>query len=165
MAGLRFLGTCFTCLSFVLLGACSLVPTSGPQSSDVRGGQSESGSLPYAFVKITPEVIDVLQRKAPRLYTAFTDRRGPHEIRFGIGDILNITLFEAGSGGLFIPPEAGVRPGNFITLPPQAVDSKGNIFVPYAGALRAQGRTAAELQAVIVNRSRTAHLSRKPSCH
>ena len=151
MARFRLLGTCLICLFFVLLGACSIVPTSGPQSSDVRGGQSDSGGLPYAFVKITPKVIDVLQSKAPKFYTAFTDRRGPHEIRFGIGDIINITLFEAKSGGLFIPPEAGVRPGNFITLPPQAVDSKGNIFVPYAGSLRAKGRTVAELQAAIVD--------------
>jgi polysaccharide biosynthesis/export protein len=150
VAGLRLAGTGFVCSLFVL-GACSIMPTSGPSSLDVRGGQSDSESLPYALVKITPKVIDILQRNAPRFYTAFTDRRGPHEIRFGIGDIVNVTLFEAGAGGLFIPPEAGVRPGNFITLPPQAVDSKGNIFVPYAGSLRAKGRTATELQAAIVD--------------
>ena len=150
MAGLRLAGAGFVC-SFFILGACSIVPTSGPSSTDVRGGQSNSASLPYGFVEITPKVIDVLQNNAPKFYTAFTDRRGPHEIRFGIGDVINVTLFEAGAGGLFIPPEAGVRPGNFITLPPQAVDSKGNIFVPYAGALRAKGRTAAELQAAIVD--------------
>ena len=33
---------------------------------------------------------------------------------------------------------------------PQAVDNKGNIQVPYAGAIRAQGRTGAEIQAAIV---------------
>jgi len=115
-------------------------------------GQTDTRSLPYAFVEITPKVVEILDKNEPRFYTAFTDRRGPHEIRFGIGDIINITLFEAGAGGLFIPQEAGVRPGNFITLPPQSVDSKGNIFVPYAGPLRAQGRTAAELQTAIVDR-------------
>jgi polysaccharide export outer membrane protein len=72
-------------------------------------------------------------------------------IRFGIGDILSVTIFEAGAGGLFIPLEAGVRPGNFVTLPPQAVDNNGNITVPYAGAIKAQGKTAAEVQDEIVN--------------
>jgi polysaccharide export outer membrane protein len=72
-------------------------------------------------------------------------------IRFGIGDILSVTIFEAAAGGLFIPLEAGVRPGNFITLPPQAVDNNGNITVPYGGAIRAQGKTAAEVQDAIVN--------------
>src|SRR5215471_12236648 len=37
------------------------------------------------------------------------------------------------AGGLFIPLEAGIRPGNFIRLPNQAVDNNGNITVPYAG--------------------------------
>jgi polysaccharide biosynthesis/export protein len=53
--------------------------------------------------------------------------------------------------GLFIPAEAGVRPGNFITLPNQAVDNNGNISVPYAGAIHAQGRTQVEVQQSIVN--------------
>jgi polysaccharide export outer membrane protein len=127
------------------------VPSSGPQSTDVRAGQKDAGGLPYAFVSVTPSVIDVLAENTPRLSTTFKDRRGPTEIRFGIGDIVSVTLFEAGAGGLFIPLEAGVRPGNFITLPSQSVDSNGNISIPYAGQIRAQGRTAVEVQTTIVN--------------
>jgi polysaccharide export outer membrane protein len=63
---------------------------------------------------------------------------------------VGVTVFEAAAGGLFIPIEAGVRPGNFITLPNQSVDSRGNISVPYAGAIRAQDRTPAEVQQSIV---------------
>jgi polysaccharide export outer membrane protein len=62
-----------------------------------------------------------------------------------------VTIFEAAAGGLFIPVEAGVRPGNFITLPNQNVDSKGNIAVPYAGGIRASGRTPSEVQQSIVD--------------
>ena len=127
------------------------MPSSGPQSTDVRAGQRDAGGLPYAFVSVTPSVIDVLAENTPKLSTTFKDRRGPTEIRFGIGDIVSVTLFEAGAGGLFIPLEAGVRPGNFITLPSQSVDSNGNISIPYAGQIRAQGRTAAEVQTTIVN--------------
>jgi polysaccharide export outer membrane protein len=75
----------------------------------------------------------------------------PREIRFGIGDVVSVTIFEAAAGGLFIPLEAGVRPGNFITLPNQNVDSRGNIAVPYAGAILAKGRTPAEVQQSIVD--------------
>ncbi len=127
------------------------MPSSGPQSTDGRAGQRDAGGLPYAFVSVTPSVIDVLAENTPKLSTTFKDRRGPTEIRFGIGDIVSVTLFEAGAGGLFIPLEAGVRPGNFITLPSQSVDSNGNISIPYAGQIRAQGRTAAEVQTTIVN--------------
>lgn len=144
-------------VAFLLLalGACSIFPTSGPASIDVRSGHSAADSLPFAFVQITPKVLEVLAQSAPRFYTTYKSTRrvrgGPHELRFGIGDVLTITLFEAGAGGLFIPLEAGVRPGNFVTLPPQAVDNKGNISVPYAGTIRAAGRTAVELQAAIVD--------------
>ncbi len=80
----------------------------------------------------------------------FGDQRPPKDIRFGVGDVVGVTLFEAGSGGLFIPSEAGVRPGNFVTFPNQNVDSKGYITVPYAPPILAKGRTAPEVQQSIV---------------
>jgi polysaccharide export outer membrane protein len=60
--------------------------------------------------------------------------------------------FEAAAGGLFIPTEAGVRPGNFVTIPDQTVDNDGNISVPYAGLVKAAGRTNGEVQVDIVSR-------------
>lgn len=135
---------------------CSQLPTNGPASSDIRAVQPDSPDLlPYALVKVTPEVERVLSEFAPRLRAGAGDiaARGPSptDIRFGIGDVVSVTIFEAAAGGLFIPIEAGVRPGNFITLPNQNVDSAGNISVPYAGAIRARNRTPSEVQAAIVD--------------
>jgi polysaccharide biosynthesis/export protein len=93
----------------------------------------------------------VLAAHAPHIAGEFADQRGPQSIRFGIGDVLGVTIFEAGAGGLFIPLETAVRQGNYVTLPNQEVDAQGNISVPYAGAIRAQGRTAIELQNAIVD--------------
>jgi polysaccharide export outer membrane protein len=126
------------------------MPASGPESLDVKAGQRDARSLPYALVKVTPEVTAVLSKLVPRL-TQFAEERRPQDIRLGIGDIVSVTIFEAGSGGLFIPAEAGVRPGNFITIPSQAVDVRGNISVPYAGNIRAKGRTTVEVQQAIVD--------------
>ena len=66
--------------------------------------------------------------------------------------MVSVTIFEAAAGGLFIPQEAGVRPGNFITLPNQPIDTAGNITVPYAGAVKAAGRTPSQVQQDIVNK-------------
>ena len=66
-----------------------------------------------------------------------------------------MTIFEAAAGGLFIPAEAGVRPGNFVTIPNQAVDNNGNISVPYAGNIQARGRTPVEIQQAIVDALRS----------
>ena len=127
------------------------MPVAGPQSWDVRGHNQDDDSLPYALVKINPSVMSVLAQHQPGFSGLFTDRRRPQQIKFGIGDIVSVTIFEAAAGGLFIPSEAGVRPGNFVQIPNQAVDSTGNISVPYAGAVRAVDRTPAEVQQSIVN--------------
>jgi polysaccharide export outer membrane protein len=138
-------------LASIALGGCALMPASGPSSWDVRAGQHDPASLSYASVAITPKVVGILAKAAPRLGRGFTDRRPPNVIRFGVGDILGVTIFEAASGGLFLPAEAGVRPGNFINIPNQPVDANGNISIPYAGAIRARGRTQVELQQAIVD--------------
>jgi protein involved in polysaccharide export with SLBB domain len=69
----------------------------------------------------------------------------PRGITLGIGDVVSITIFEP-PGGLFVPSE---RPGNFVTLPNQIVDSNGNIIVPYASTIPAAGRTPSEVQQAI----------------
>jgi polysaccharide biosynthesis/export protein len=137
--------------SLLLAGGCALMPASGPESWDVWAGQHDPKNIPYAFVRITPKVANILAKAAPRLVTEFQDRSRPQDIRFGVGDILTVTIFEATSGGLFIPAEASVRPGNFVTIPQQAVDQSGNISIPFAGPIRARGRTQVELQQAIVD--------------
>lgn len=139
-------------LAAILLAGCSTLPTSGPAGSDVKAEQPvDENSLPYSLVRVTPEVVSVLAENTGKLTVAFADRQPPREIRFGIGDVVSVTIFEAAAGGLFIPTEAGVRPGNFVALPNQSVDSRGNISVPYAGAIRAQNRTPAEVQQAIAD--------------
>ena len=78
--------------------------------------------------------------------------RYPAEINFGVGDTVGVTIFESAAGGLFIPSEGSVRPGNFIELPNQLVDKSGYITVPYAGPIRAAGRTPQEVEGEIVQK-------------
>jgi polysaccharide export outer membrane protein len=131
------------------LGGCGWMSVSGPAATDILSGQHDPMSLNYAIVKVTPKVIEVLSKNLPRLI-AFGDNRRPRDITFGVGDILSVTIFEGASGGLFIPSEGGVRPGNFVTIPNQAVDIHGNISIPYAGSIRARGRSQVEVQDAIV---------------
>jgi len=131
------------------LGGCGWMSVNGPAASDIIAGQRDPASLNYAVVKVTPKVVDVLSRNLPRL-TAFGSNQRPRDITFGVGDVLSVTIFEAASGGLFIPAEGSVRPGNFVSIPNQPVDIHGNISVPYAGAVRARGRTQVEVQEAIV---------------
>jgi polysaccharide biosynthesis/export protein len=129
-----------------------LIPASGPNSLVVRSGAAWHGP-PYGLVTLSPQVIQILDEYGPRsLSGTFGDRRPPPEIKFGIGDVISVTVFEAAAGGLFIPAEAGVRPGNFVILPNQPVDSRGNLTVPYAGLVPTAGKSAEEVSKEIVNR-------------
>jgi polysaccharide export outer membrane protein len=148
----RFVGLAYFsafCASMAL-GGCSVLPADGPANMDVRAGQQDIESLNYALVKLTPGVVDILARYTPRLSAAFVDRRPPKDIRLGIGDVVRVSIFEAGAGGLFIPAEASVRPGNFVDLPPQNVDNSGNITVPYCPPIKAVGRNTQDVQQSIV---------------
>jgi polysaccharide export outer membrane protein len=139
-------------LAAVLLSStgCSIMPSSGPEDLVIKSEMTKSGPE-YGLVKLTPTAIDILKEYGPgALAGSFPDHRPPPSIKFGIGDVVSVTIFEAAAGGLFIPAEAGVRPGNFVQLPNQNVDSAGNITVPYAGAVKAAGRTPGEIQQDIV---------------
>ena len=133
-------------------GGCSLVPAAGPADYNIRA--ESSPTVPYALVKLTPESVSIVAHYEPRgLAGVFPDKKlPPSRIKFGVGDVVSVTIFEAAAGGLFIPTEAGVRPGNFVTIPDQTVDNDGNISVPYAGAVKAAGRYNGEIQQDIVNR-------------
>ncbi len=140
-------------LAFPLAGAggCGFFPVSGPTAYDIESGTS--AVAPYHLVKLAPHVLDVLAAHEPKgLAGAFTDRRPPSNITFGIGDVVSVTIFEAAAGGLFIPLEAGVRPGNYVTIPDQIVDNNGNITVPFAGQIKAAGRTNVQIQNDIVDK-------------
>jgi polysaccharide biosynthesis/export protein len=153
MQGFRVLGVIFILVN--ALGGCLFLPSSGPNSLDVSIGASPSGTT-YTVIKLTPEVVKTLAEYGPlTLSAAFGDKRPPPEIKFGIGDVVSVSVFEAAAGGLFIPIEAGVRPGNFVTLPNQPVDTSGNISVPYAGAIKTAGRTPSQVGQTIVDAIKT----------
>jgi polysaccharide biosynthesis/export protein len=153
MRGLRGIARVAVLITLpALIAGCDTLPRSGPAGNDVREEKyREPISIPYALVKLNTDVLGVLAHN-PRFARYFPERKAPAQIRFGIGDVVSTTLFEAAAGGLFIPAEASVRPGNFITLPNQSVDTSGNISVPYAGAIAAAGRTPSEVQAEIVDK-------------
>jgi polysaccharide biosynthesis/export protein len=129
-----------------------LLPGSGPNSVVVRSQTTWHGP-PYGLVTLTPQVVQIVEEFGSTTLTGvFGDHRPPPEIKFGIGDVVSVSIFEAAAGGLFIPAEASVRPGNFVTIPNQPVDTKGYISVPYAGLVPTAGKTPAEVQKAIVDR-------------
>ena len=140
-------------MALALAGCSSFLPESGPTRTVVVDGASiqvgnigAQEKLAYALIRVSSDVLRKLIRTdEPDLFssTLLTATFNPTMIE--IGDLLVVTIFEAGAGGLFIPSEPGTRSGNYVALPPQQVDSDGNIGVPFAGTIRAAGLSAQAL--------------------
>lgn len=142
--------------------ACMSLPTSGPDDKRIRdeatvyyaADKSKKPLTDYVLVDLTESVLTYFPLNKT---TGFADGfglggRSAPEQPLGVGDIVQVTIFESAAGGLFIPAEAGSRAGNFVTLPQQTIDTNGTVTVPYAGNIRAVGRTPAEVQAAIEER-------------
>ena len=147
------------CSIGLVSGCANYLPQSGPDGSAVSGqastksvAASASADLPYTLVEIDSAKLAVLKtlsaKSALRLSTSTSRASGD----IGVGDILDISIFEADTGGLFTAAPSETRLGNAITLPPQEVDRQGYVMVPYAGRVRAEGETPAGLAMLIVNR-------------
>lgn len=147
--------SCAPMLVALALAGCSHMPINGPEYRDIDRGATSSianprGSIVYDYVllDVNPVVLGVLDTiSSDSFYRTFgARRRGIPIVKVGIGDVVQTSIFESSSGGLFVPGEATSRGGNYVTLPAQSVSSSGMISIPYAGAVQASGRTAAEIQ-------------------
>jgi polysaccharide biosynthesis/export protein len=144
-----------------LLTACSIVPRDGPTQSEIRSNaQTSTGDsherLPYALVNLAPSILNAANQATTAATPSFgqlpRQNSASQNVRISVGDVITVTIFEAASGGLFIPSEAGSRSGNFVQVPSQQVDSSGFIDVPYAGSVKVGGSTARAASAVIAKR-------------
>lgn len=146
------------------LSACGTLPASGPLGYEVRKnavasvpaketGEREAEAFRYALVKITrtlAQEFSALPKPYPQ--TDWPQHDDGEAIAINVGDTVQVTIYESRSGGLFIPSEAGIRPGNFVSLPSQIIDSEGMIEVPFAGSIHAVGRRPSDIGEEIARR-------------
>jgi polysaccharide export outer membrane protein len=134
----------------VMLSSCTSLPRSGPDHTDIDKDAAIKVTTPDRKVGIDYVLIDINKAILPffdepqsnTFNTGFGGGRGgPPDIPLGYGDVVQVSIFEAQSGGLFIPSDAGSRPGNYITLPNQTIDKTGTISpMPAACRRRAVSR-------------------------
>jgi polysaccharide export outer membrane protein len=113
---------------------------------------AQAANAPFVLVRLTPDAVALLAPRKKSGLSAMGPRGPVPRVMLGVGDLISVTVFEAAAGGLFIPNPGSTRPGNFVQLPDQIVDNAGNITVPYAGAVKAAGRSIPDIQADIVDR-------------
>lgn len=143
------------------VAGCSSFGANGPS----RGAILESADRPLANANITVvPLTDDLARQlvASERHSKFSELFHETEISgalIGNGDVLEITLWEAPPAVLFGAAPTGllsssVASSQSLSQPGQVVDANGRISVPFAGSIRATGRTPADIEREIVARLR-----------
>lgn len=147
--------TSLVCLSILLLSSCTYLPRSGPDAKLIDTQASIKVSSPdrkvgidYAMIDLNQNTLRFFDQKSiASLKQSFGGGRGgAPDVPLGYGDVVQVSIFESQSGGLFIPADAGSRAGNFVTLPNQTIDRGGTISVPYAGRIVAAGKSKEEVE-------------------
>jgi len=154
LRGRTFRGAVFVSAAALGLAGCASLPSSGPTGIEIREAAAK-GHYPFALIEIdTPATLPA----APELPSSALATMPPRPTDLiGPGDVLNITVYEAGvslfgtalrtaaaSGGMAVDTSSSAE-----RLPAVRVDDYGYIKVPFVGRLRAAGHTAAELQSMI----------------
>ncbi len=124
-----------------VLMSCSL-PASGPSEREIRASAIENGGDVH-IVTVTDRIADAAARSQALGFSREFISAGSASVdRINPGDVLTITVWENVDNGIF-----AVNGKKVTALEGVQVDGLGNIFVPYAGTVRASGRTPAQLRA------------------
>jgi polysaccharide export outer membrane protein len=138
------------------LSGCATLPSSGPTGVEIRhAAAAKPGQYPFTLVEVqTPAAIP----PAPVIPSSALVTMPPRPTDLiGPGDVLNITVYEAGVSLFGTELRTAAAGGTTVVdtsssaerLPAVRVDDYGYIKVPFVGRLRAAGHTAAELQSMI----------------
>ena len=124
----------------LFLVACGL-PSAGPSVKNITDSSVEKGGDTH-IVNVTQAVIDASAREQSSGFSrAFTGAGAASVDRINAGDVLAITIWENVENGLF--SSLGLK---VTTMEGVKVDQLGNIFMPYAGTIKAAGRTPDDLR-------------------
>jgi polysaccharide biosynthesis/export protein len=133
----------------IALSACS---GTGPAGRDlVSAGQGLESN--FVLVPVDENTIGIVSAwHHPSLSAVFGDYRKAATNHIGVGDTVQINIWEAGAGGIFSNPAADhMSSASRATLiPEQVVSRDGMINVPYAGRIKVVGKAPSEVEDLII---------------
>lgn len=140
--------TAVAALAALLLAGCASAPKSGPSAAAVLEAAEDPAAtvLPYAFAPLTPDVVGALETRRLAPPPDLVDQPAAAAQRLRVGDLVAVTVWEPVEGGLF---SGGAASPKGSALPVQRVAPDGTIRVPYAGLVRASGRTPGSVSTAV----------------
>jgi polysaccharide biosynthesis/export protein len=138
------------------VAGCATLPSSGPTGIEIRhAAAGKAGQFPFNLVEVENAAAIPPAPIAP-VPSLTTMPPRPTDL-IGPGDVLNVTVYEAGVSLFGTALRTAAAAGSTVVdtsssaerLPAMRVDDYGYIKVPFIGRIRAAGHTAGELQAMI----------------
>jgi polysaccharide export outer membrane protein len=141
------------------LGGCVQLAGTGFVRSELKAEGAEPELQGMQIVELTDAVARKVLAKKSRILFSETFGTTPIQAqRVGPGDALEVSIWEAPPATLFvsasIDPRLGTLTSSVMTMPEQIVSKDGLINVPFAGAVRATGRTLPEIGGEIAEKLR-----------
>ena len=128
------------------LAGCSMLPSAGPDTADIQHQYGQNPSPPFALVDLTA----VSMPAAPLAEQGFADWFGEtaatDDVLIGVGDGINIDIWETGSDPLFgsrAVAAGGTAANRGTSLPELTVAADGTVRLPFAGRIKVAGLTPA----------------------
>ncbi len=128
------------------LAACSFLPREGPLAIDI---ERQSADHDYVIIDVNAQIVNTLGGLHPVGFNNRFVRRTSAAPRstIGVGDVLAVTIWEAGEGGLF-----SNQTSKSASFPEVMVDRNGTISLPYAGVIKVASKTPQAVQKQIIKK-------------
>ncbi len=144
--------TALATVGFAVLAGCSSLPAFGPNADAIMragadGATAVQDTVPFEIVEVTASTLPKTDDKSSLFPASFRSQQFHSEDEvIHEGDLLEILIWEVAEDGLF------ASAGNRETKLNVQVSNSGQISVPYAGAIGAQGLTTSDLRALLLER-------------
>lgn len=144
-----------------VLSACSTaptwLPTSGPSREQVEEVTASPNDMGMQIVEVNDAVARrVLASQRQSLFSEVFDATAQPGYVIGAGDVIEVSVWEAPPAALFgsgaIDPRSGPSTTRVTALPEQMVNSNGSVNIPFAGQIKAAGRSPQEIEADVIQR-------------
>lgn len=140
------------------LGGCASgsgwLPSAGPNGEKIEEMQRGDANRKIALLEIDEAAVRrVAAAQKQSLFSETMVASPSAGYAVGAGDVVEVSIWEAPPAALFgasaLDPRTGPATSRSISFPEQMVNSTGTISVPFAGQIRASGRSPQQIEADI----------------
>lgn len=137
------------------ISGCAQMPSSGFARTEVERLKENLIINNIQIIDVNSAIVrEIASRRQQKMFSDTLESNHLDAQNVGPGDAIEIAIWEAPPASLFgsgaVDPRNGSTTARGMTLPEQVVNKQGNINVPFAGQIKASGRTLEQIETDVV---------------